>query len=86
MTSAVPEITAGGVWPADVEEEEGVVSNWFVRPGVRVDAGETLCEVQVEKVTVEVVAPVAGVVAERLVDERQPIAPDTPLVRIEADG
>jgi pyruvate/2-oxoglutarate dehydrogenase complex dihydrolipoamide acyltransferase (E2) component len=79
-------VTAGGVWPADVEDEEGVVSNWFVRPGARVDAGETLCEVQVEKVTVEVVSPVAGVVADRLVDEREPIAPDTPLIRIEEAG
>jgi biotin carboxyl carrier protein len=33
-----------------------------------------------------VVSPVAGVVADRLVDEHEPIAPDTALIRIEEAG
>lgn len=52
------------VWPDDVDSEEGVVVNWFVREGADVAEGETLCEVQVEKVSVDVPAPVDGTLAE----------------------
>ncbi|SNT63139.1 Biotin-requiring enzyme [Asanoa hainanensis] len=40
----------------------GVVATWFVRDGERVEAEQVLAEVQVDKVTVEVPAPTAGVV------------------------
>jgi len=51
-------------WPADVESEEGVVVNWFVRAGAAVDASESLCEIQVEKVSMDVYAPAAGTLTE----------------------
>ncbi|MDR5673815.1 Pyruvate/2-oxoglutarate dehydrogenase complex, dihydrolipoamide acyltransferase (E2) component [Halalkaliarchaeum sp. AArc-CO] len=47
-------------WPADVESEEGVVVNWFLREGATVEAGDPLCELQVEKVSFDVSAPVSG--------------------------
>jgi len=47
-------------WPDDVESEEGVIVNWFVREGTTVDEGESLCEIQVEKVSMDVYAPVDG--------------------------
>ncbi|MFC4544576.1 lipoyl domain-containing protein [Halosolutus amylolyticus] len=62
-------IEAADVWPDDVEEEEGIVVNWFAREGRQVDEGETLCEIQVEKVSVDVPAPVAGEVVEIARDE-----------------
>ena len=37
---------------------------WFAREGREVSAGERLCEVQVEKVDVDVHAPAAGTLAE----------------------
>jgi dihydrolipoamide dehydrogenase len=40
--------------------EEGVVVAWFKREGAEVKQGEVLLEVQMEKVSYEVEAPVAG--------------------------
>lgn len=48
------------VWPDDVESEEGVIVNWFARAGKTVEEGETIAEIQIEKVSVDVPAPVAG--------------------------
>jgi len=43
-------------------QAEGVVSTWFVRDGERVVAGQLVAEVQVDKVSMEVPAGVAGTV------------------------
>lgn len=43
-------------------EAEGVVATWFVNDGQVVTAGQLLAEVQVDKVSQEVPAPIAGVV------------------------
>lgn len=51
-------------WPDDADSEEAVVVNWFVREGASVSEGESLCEVQVEKVSVDVFAPADGTVDE----------------------
>lgn len=51
-------------WPDDVESEEGVVVNWFTREGATVEDGESLCEVQIEKVSVDVYAPADGTLVE----------------------
>ncbi|MFB6252366.1 MAG: lipoyl domain-containing protein [Halobellus sp.] len=56
-------------WPDDADSDEGVVVNWFAREGAAVDAETSLCEVQVEKVSVDVLAPVAGTLEEVVVDE-----------------
>jgi pyruvate/2-oxoglutarate dehydrogenase complex dihydrolipoamide acyltransferase (E2) component len=56
-------------WPDDVDSNEGVVVNWFVREGGRVDADESLCEVQIEKVSLDVYAPVAGTLDEIVAGE-----------------
>jgi pyruvate/2-oxoglutarate dehydrogenase complex dihydrolipoamide acyltransferase (E2) component len=47
---------------AERPDAEGVVSTWFVADGEAVTAGQLLAEVQVDKVAVEVPAPVGGVV------------------------
>jgi pyruvate/2-oxoglutarate dehydrogenase complex dihydrolipoamide acyltransferase (E2) component len=44
------------------EEEEGVLVTWFVQPGATVREGDLLAEVQVLKVSAEVVAPASGTV------------------------
>ncbi len=41
---------------------EGVVSTWFVRDGEQVAVGQLLAEVQVDKVSKEIPAPVSGTV------------------------
>ncbi|MFD1645974.1 lipoyl domain-containing protein [Haloarchaeobius litoreus] len=54
-------VTPESVWPEDAEpDDEGVVVNWFAREGASVSAGESLCECQIEKVSFDVPAPVAG--------------------------
>ena len=63
------EVTAEDVWPANAESDEGVVVNWFKREGATVDEGESLCELQVEKVSFDIHAPVAGTLDEVVMDE-----------------
>ncbi len=53
-------VTADGEWTADVDEEEGIVVNWFTSEGASVSEGDTLCEIQVEKVSIDVLAPTDG--------------------------
>ena len=61
----------------------GVLSTWFVRDGERVAADQLLAEVQVDKVSVEVPAPAAGVI-HLLVDEEAEVPQGTPIARIDA--
>ncbi|GAB3574323.1 hypothetical protein GCM10027445_34970 [Amycolatopsis endophytica] len=43
-------------------DAEGVVATWFVHDGERVDEGDLLAEVALDKVDVEISAPAPGVV------------------------
>ena len=56
-------------WPGDVDSDDGVVINWFVREGGRADEGDSVCEIQIEKVSLDVYAPVAGRLTEVVVGE-----------------
>jgi pyruvate/2-oxoglutarate dehydrogenase complex dihydrolipoamide acyltransferase (E2) component len=57
-------IDSGAAWPEDADDvEEAIVANWFVREGARVERGETVCEIQIEKVSIDVPAPAAGILA-----------------------
>ncbi|SEW30209.1 lipoyl domain-containing protein [Natrinema salifodinae] len=62
-------VDSADAWPDDADEDEGVVVNWFVSEGSDVEEGETLCEFQVEKVSIDVPAPVTGTLAEITLDE-----------------
>jgi|GEM_PF-293097 len=63
-------VDSGDVWPADADDiAEGYVATWFAREGAAVEAGETLCEIQIEKVGVDVPAPVEGRLAEIVAPE-----------------
>ena len=79
-------VDSATVWPADsMDVEEAVVSNWFVREGGRADEGDTICEIQIEKVSIDVPMPVTGTVVERLVDENDVFARGDPLARVSPD-
>ena len=44
MTGERVAVDLASAWPEDAEDvDEGVVANWFVREGARVEAGDTLC-------------------------------------------
>ncbi|ELZ78397.1 lipoyl domain-containing protein [Haloferax larsenii] len=64
------DVDSATVWPEDADDvTEAYLANWFVREGSAVDQGETLCEMQVEKVSIDVTAPVSGTVTEIVVGE-----------------
>ncbi|MDH3500426.1 MAG: lipoyl domain-containing protein [Acidimicrobiia bacterium] len=69
----MPFITDGG--------EEGVVTAWMVDEGSSVATGALIAEVQVEKVSQDVLAPVDGVVI-GLVPINHPTAQGAPICRI----
>ena len=69
----------GFLVPADAE---GVLATWFVSEGARVTPDQLLAEVQVDKVSADVVAPSAGVV-HLLVDEDSAVRQGTPIARID---
>ncbi|KTG27804.1 lipoyl domain-containing protein [Haloferax profundi] len=69
MTDAI-DVDSASVWPDDADDvDEGYLANWFVREGSAVDEGETIGEMQVEKVSIDVTAPTNGTVTEILVAE-----------------
>ena len=78
-------VEAAVAWPEDTAEDAGVVANWFASEGRRVDAGETICEIQVEKVSVDVPAPVAGELVEIEREADDEIARDETLCWIDPD-
>lgn len=66
----------------DIAAARGVLATWFVRDGELVEAQQLLAEVQVDKVSLEVPAPAAGVV-HLLVEEEAEVAQGTPIARID---
>lgn len=65
-------VDSGAVWPDDADDvEEAVVANWFVREGAKVEEGDPLCEIQIEKVSVDVPAPASGWLAAVEVGENE---------------
>ncbi len=61
---------------------EATVATWFKKPGDRVAADEMLCELETDKVTVEVPAPAAGVLAQIVAVEGATVGPDALLAMI----
>lgn len=63
-------------------EAEGVLATWYVADGSAVAADQLIAEVQVDKVTAEVLAPTAGTVR-LLVEEEATVRQGSPIARIE---
>lgn len=66
----------------EAPDAEGVLATWFVQEGDTVLTDQLLAEVQVDKVSADVPAPVDGVV-HRLVEEEAIVRQGTPIARIE---
>lgn len=66
------------MWPGG-GAAEGVVVNWFKREGSPLNAGEIVAEVMIEKVTLEIPAPVRGRLAKILVPQGEVVKPGQPL-------
>ncbi len=61
---------------------EATVSTWFKKPGDKVAVDEMICELETDKVTVEVPSPVAGTLLEIIATEGQTVAPNALLAQI----
>jgi len=62
---------------------EATVATWFKQPGDSVAADEMLCELETDKVTVEVSAPAAGTLSEIVAKEGETVGVDALLANIE---
>lgn len=68
------------------EDAEGFVVNWFKEEGQPVRAGELLLEVQFDKVSMEVDAPIDGIILKILVRQGEVVKPGQPLCLIQEEG
>ncbi len=64
------------------EATEGVLATWFVRTGEAVRAGQVIAEVMVDKVSLDVEAPVGGIVT-LLVEEEAAVPQGAEIARID---
>ncbi|MEM9031254.1 MAG: biotin/lipoyl-containing protein, partial [Pseudomonadota bacterium] len=64
---------------------EATVATWFKKPGESVSIDEMLCELETDKVTVEVPSPVAGTLSEIVADEGATVGVDALLATV-AEG
>ncbi|WP_136650675.1 2-oxoglutarate dehydrogenase complex dihydrolipoyllysine-residue succinyltransferase [Paracoccus aeridis] len=65
---------------------EATVATWFKKPGDSVAVDEMLCELETDKVTVEVPSPAAGVLAEIVAAEGTTVGPNGLLAQIGEAG
>ncbi len=65
---------------------EATVATWFKKPGDTVAVDEMLCELETDKVTVEVPSPVAGKLAELVAAEGDTVGVDALLATIAEEG
>ncbi len=63
---------------------EATVATWFKKPGDAVAVDEMLCELETDKVTVEVPAPAAGVLGEIVAGEGETVGVDALLATLAA--
>jgi len=65
---------------------EATVATWFKKPGDSVAQDEMLCELETDKVTVEVPAPAAGTLSEIVAAEGDTVGVDALLAQISEGG
>ena len=63
---------------------EATVATWFKKPGEVVSIDEMICELETDKVTVEVPAPISGTLCEIIANEGETVAVDALLAVLNA--
>ena len=61
---------------------EATIATWFKQPGDPVAVDEMLCELETDKVSIEVPSPAAGIMAEHVVSEGETVGVDALLATI----
>ena len=64
------------------ENAEGVLATWFVKTGERVKAHQVIAEVMVDKVSLDIEAPIDGIVT-LFVEEESSVRQGAPIARID---
>ncbi|KAF0677355.1 2-oxoglutarate dehydrogenase complex dihydrolipoyllysine-residue succinyltransferase [Profundibacterium mesophilum] len=65
---------------------EATVATWFKKPGDKVELDEMLCELETDKVTVEVPSPAAGTLGDIVASEGETVGVDALLANIAEEG
>ncbi len=65
---------------------EGTLTKWLKKTGERIEKDEALFEISTDKVDTEIPSPVAGVLAEMLVEEGKTVAINTVVARVDESG
>jgi len=65
---------------------EATVATWFKKPGENVSTDEMICELETDKVTVEVPAPISGVLSEIIANEGETVAVNALLAVLTAES
>ena len=65
---------------------EATVATWFKKPGDAVAVDEMLCELETDKVTVEVPSPAAGILGDIVAPEGATVGPDAVLAHIDENA
>jgi 2-oxoglutarate dehydrogenase E2 component (dihydrolipoamide succinyltransferase) len=65
------------------EHEYATIQSWLKRVGDRVEAGEPVVEVDTDKVTEEVAAPISGTISDILAEEGDEVKVDAVLAIID---
>jgi pyruvate dehydrogenase E2 component (dihydrolipoamide acetyltransferase) len=65
---------------------EGTILRWLKQPGDQVKKDEPILEISTDKVDTEIPAPVAGVLLQQLVQEKETVAVGTPIAVIGAEN
>jgi pyruvate dehydrogenase E2 component (dihydrolipoamide acetyltransferase) len=66
--------------------DEGTIIEWYVEKGQTVEAGESLVEIETDKVVTDIPSPRDGVIVARYGNEGEIINVGDPLVEIEIEG
>jgi pyruvate/2-oxoglutarate dehydrogenase complex dihydrolipoamide acyltransferase (E2) component len=65
------------------DHEYATIQSWLKRVGDRIEAGEPVVEVETDKVTEEVAAPVSGTISDILAEEGDEVKADAVLAIID---
>jgi len=71
--------------PRTGDQEYSTIQSWLKRVGDRVEAGEPLVEVETDKATEEIEAPVTGTLADILAEEGDEVRSEGVIAIIDED-